>query len=329
MKSSLSRDRCTPIMARQKRNSQTKSRSLDRVQTILGNAGEAEPLGHGFAIQHDRRPGDGARRPAEAHRCARGIRRSRSTSRSQRFDLGEKIMRQRNGLRPLQMRVSRHQNILVVRGQVDKARCNSAQAFLARPRSRLSRRAAYRAPSGRSGCAPCAVWRRPPRSAWSAPPRCSCARLRVFRPTRIFRRAISSPIARNPFSICSSSSAVRIPAAPAPAACAIEPAMSCRYSRRSNETDSLKRRATSAAGVSNRPLRILIPWPRVRVISTATYFASGSTNLRSSICTSSIGNPCNRCAARRAARVSINLQEVLSGELPGRLRDGRIVRGAT
>ena len=67
--------------------------------------------------------------------------------------------------------------------------------------------------------------------------------------------AISVPIASSPRRMAPNSARLSNPAARSIVAWALEPRMSCRHSRQSNEMDSVKS-ATSAAGLpAKRPLR--------------------------------------------------------------------------
>ena len=122
------------------------------------------------------------------------------------------------------------------------------------PRFRPAATAACPARSGRSANGPCAA-SPPPASAASTRPRCSCAHLPVPASTVNFPASISLPIASSPFTIARNSAFVSTPIFCSISACAIEPRMSCRHSRQSNEMDSVNR-ATSAPGpLANRPLR--------------------------------------------------------------------------
>src|SRR5882762_2054996 len=71
-----------------------------------------------------------------------------------------------------------------------------------------------------------------------------------------FLLVIAASIWQRPFSVWLSSSRVRIPALSSALACAIEPRISNRYSRQSNETDSEKRCKAGAVSCRNRPFHI-------------------------------------------------------------------------
>ena len=163
-------------------------------------------------------------------------------------------MRQINRLRPLQMRVARNDHFPLPLAQPHQRALQAAGSPPAAPRSVPAAKAAYPAPPGRCASGRCAAWP-PPAPAASAPPRCSCGHLPAPACHWNLPASISFAMASSPLIIARSSRCVRKPAFRSIVAWAIDPAMSCRQSRRSKEMDSVNCATAAAGPPANRPLR--------------------------------------------------------------------------
>ena len=152
--------------------------------------------------------------------------RKRPRSRAEHLGIGEHVVAPGDGLRGLQMREARHDEIGAGLGLVDEG---GDQAGRARRRPRRSGRAprgGCRAPPGRCASARCAGAWPARRSARSAAPRrsCGCPRARARRRTR--RASISPATWSSPRAIASRSDCVMMPCAASMAAWARLPSMS-------------------------------------------------------------------------------------------------------
>ena len=98
----------------------------------------------------------------------------------QHLHIGEQMMREKDRLRALQMRVAGNDHVAIAARRARRApRCISRSRCGERVGIRRAGRAGDRARPGRCGCARCGASRRRRRSGASAPPRCSCGCLRA------------------------------------------------------------------------------------------------------------------------------------------------------
>ena len=201
-------------------------------------AGKSSSSRDEFAIEQDRRAGDGAGAERQDVHPLAGIGEPAEIA-LEHLHVGEQMMREIDRLRALQMRVAGNDDVAMPRAEIHERALQVAQAAsaiashsVAQIEPEIERDLVVADARGvqlRAGDRRCAA---------SAPPRCSCGCL----PAPILNwnspRSISAPISRSPATIFSRSSAVISPAFSSAAECAIEPSMSCRQSRQSKLIDS-------------------------------------------------------------------------------------------
>ena len=163
------------------------------------------------------------------------------------------MMGEQDRLRPLQMRIARHDRVQV-RLRLPDAALPAACAAGRRTRRRAcAGTGACRSRPGRCGCGRCAACRRPGRSRRSALSRCSygCLRRRSRTPAR--RGGSCRCTFSSPSLIFSTSSAGRMPHLPSIVTCARLPWISSSASSLSNVIDAVYSSTSWSVFFVNRP----------------------------------------------------------------------------
>ena len=172
------------------------------IETVLTYAGEAELARNQLAIEHDGRAGERSGTKRQDIDPLQAIIEAACVTR-EGLDLRQQVVRKKNRLGALHVRVARHDKIDMCLGQTEQGKLQGAQprahlrCFRLYVKAEIEGDLVVSAPSGlqfSSGRAD---------AFRQAPSRYSCEHLRAPGPTRNFPAAISSSIARNPLSILS------------------------------------------------------------------------------------------------------------------------------